>query len=268
MSKLIDEKLEAPVHTSLGKGIKNLKLKSAYEYLNQMSFTVDANTNKTIELLSDDSICLLGNSRMTNLLLTKMAVHCLMPKKHGGLRNSKVFILDAGNRTDVYQFVDFMKQYGLDVKKNLKKIMISRVFTVYQLTHFLKYELPKTVHDHSINILIIPDLLAMFLQEAEMDFKEIIFLLTEIINILGKITQEGKVLLITSLSLEPELPPYVMELGNKIIRCFDKYIAIDKNKTNNKFKIAIQQKQDSDYVAVKKYVSLTAEDMLTVKTRC
>ncbi|HJU78969.1 MAG TPA: hypothetical protein VJ599_05335 [Nitrososphaeraceae archaeon] len=268
MSKLIDEKLEAPVHTSLGKGITNLKLRSAFEYLNQISFTVDANTNKTIELLSDDSICLLGNSSMTNLLLTKIAVHCLMPKKHGGLRNSKVFILDAGNCTDVYQFVDFMKQYGLDVKKNLKKIMISRVFTVYQLTHFLKYELPKTIYDYRINILIIPDLLAMFLQEAEMDLKEITFLLTEIINILRKITQEGKVLLITSLSLELELPPYVMELGNRIIRCFDKYIAIDKNKTNNKFKMAIKQKQDSDYVAIKKYMSLTAEDMLTVKARC
>jgi hypothetical protein len=245
-----DEKLEAPLRTSLVNGIKNLKLRSAYEYLNQISFTIDANSNKTIELLSNDTICLLGNSKMTNLLLTKIAVHCLMPKKHGGLRSSRVFILDAGNCTDVYQFVDFMKQYGLNVKKNLKKIMISRMFTIYQLTHFLKYELPKTVYDYDINILIIPDLLGMFLQEAEME-----------------ITQEGKVLLITSLSLEIGLPPYVMELGNKIIRCFDKYISIDKNKTNNKFKIAVQQKQDSDYVAIKKYISLSAEDMLTVKAK-
>jgi hypothetical protein len=262
-----DEKLEAPLRTSLVNGIKNLKLRSAYEYLNQISFTIDANSNKTIELLSNDTICLLGNSKMTNLLLTKIAVHCLMPKKHGGLRSSRVFILDAGNCTDVYQFVDFMKQYGLNVKKNLKKIMISRMFTIYQLTHFLKYELPKTVYDYDINILIIPDLLGMFLQEAEMDINEITFLLTEIINNLMKITQEGKVLLITSLSLEIGLPPYVMELGNKIIRCFDKYISIDKNKTNNKFKIAVQQKQDSDYVAIKKYISLSAEDMLTVKAK-
>ncbi|HJU78961.1 MAG TPA: hypothetical protein VJ599_05295, partial [Nitrososphaeraceae archaeon] len=223
MSNLIDEKLEAAVHTSLEDGVKSLKLKNAYEYLNQISFTVDANPNKTIELVSNDSICLVGNSTMTNLLLTKIAVHCLMPKKHGGLRSSKVFILDAGNCTDVYQFVDFMKQYGLNVKKNLQKIMISRVFTVYQLTHFLKYELPKIVYDYRINILIIPDLLAMFLQEAEMDYKEIKFLLTEIINVLRKITQEGKMLLMTSLSLEIGLPPYVMELGNNIIGCFDKY---------------------------------------------
>ena len=264
MSKLIEEKLD----TSAQNEIKSLKLKTAYDYLNQISFTVDGTSNKTIELLSNDAICLLGNSRMTNLMLTKIVVHCLMPKKYGGFRSSKVFVLDAGNCTDVYQFVDFMKQYGLSVKKNLKKIMISRVFTVYQLTHFLKYELPKAIIEYRINIVIIPDLLAMFLQEAEIDFNEVRFLLTEIINILKTITREGKVLLITSLSLDNELPPYVMELGNAIIGCFDKCIAIDKNKTNNKFKIAIQQKQQADYIAVKKYTSLTAEDMLTVRARC
>jgi hypothetical protein len=160
-----------------------------------------------------------------------------------------------------------MKQYGLNIKKNLKKIMISRVFTVYQLTHFLKYELPKTVHDYRINIVIIPDLLAMFLREAEMDFNEVKFLLTEIINILKTITHEGKVLLITSLSLDDKLPPFIMELGNMIVKYFSKCVTIDKNKTNNKFKIVIQQKQDADYIAVKKYTSLTAEDVLTVKGR-
>lgn len=260
MSKLIEEKLD----TSAQNEIKSLKLKTAYDYLNQISFTVDGTSNKTIELLSTDAICLLGNSRMTNLMLTKIAVHCLMPKKYGGFRSSKVFVLDAGNCTDLYQFVDFMKQYGLNIKKNLKKIMISRVFTVYQLTHFLKYELPKTIHDYRINIVMIPDLLAMFLQEAEMDFNEVKFLLTEIINILKIITHEAKVLLITSLSLDDQLSPFVIDLGNRIVKSFNKCIVIDKNKTNDKFKMLIRQKQCADYIAVKKYLSLTAEDVLTV----
>lgn len=264
MSKLIEEKLDIPAQNE----IKNLKLKTAYDYLNQISFTVDGTSNKTIELLSTDAICLLGNSRMTNLMLTKIAVHCLMPKKYGGFRSSKVFVLDAGNCTDVYQFVDFMKQYGLNIKKNLKKIMISRVFTVYQLTHFLKYELPKTIHDYRINIVIIPDLLTMFLQEAEMDFNEIKFLVTEIVDILKVITHEGKVLLITSLSLDDDqLPSFVIDLGNRIVKSFNKCIAIDKNKTNDKFKILIQQKQGADYVAVNKYLSLSADDLLTVIRR-
>lgn len=267
MSKLIEEKLENSVKTSIDEEIYNLKLKTAYDYLNQISFSVDGTSNKTIELLSNDAVCLLGNPRMTNLMLTKLAVHCLTPKKYGGLRNSKVFILDAGNCTDVYQFIDFMKQYGLNIKKNLRKIMISRVFTVYQLTHFLKYELLKTINDYKINVIIIPDLLSMFLQEAEMDLEEVKFLVTEIIDILKVITNEGKVLLISSLSLDDQVSPFIKDLENKIVKCFSKRLAIDKNKTNEKFKMSIHEKQSADYVAVKKYLSLTAEDVLTTIAR-
>ena len=70
MSNLIEEKQETSVQTSIDNKIKNLKLKTAYDYLNQISFTVDGTSNKTIELLSNDAICLLGNPRMTNLMLT------------------------------------------------------------------------------------------------------------------------------------------------------------------------------------------------------
>ncbi len=240
------------------------KLKTAYDYLNRLSFAVNGTSNKTIELLSSDTVCLLGDSTMTNIMLTKIAVHCLMPKKHGGFRSSKVFILDAGNCTDVYQSVDFMKQYGLNIKKNLRKIMISRVFTVYQLTHFLKYELFKTIHEYRTNIVVIPDLLSMFLQEPEMDVAEIEFLITEITEVLKELSVKSKVLLITSLSLNDKLSPYVLNLGNKILEIFNKCIEIDKNKTNDKFKMLIQEKQGADYVTVKKYLSLTAEDVLTV----
>jgi hypothetical protein len=190
-----------------------------------------------------------------------------MPKKYGGFGIPKVFVLDAGNCTDVYQFVDFMKQYGLNIKKNLKKIMISRVFTVYQLTHFLKYELPKTIHEYKINKVIIPNLLEMFFQEAEIDVDEVEFLVTEVTDVLKVITNEAKVLLITSLSLDEKLPSLVVNLGNRIVKSFNKCIRIDKNKTNDKFKMLIQQKQDEDYVTVKKYLSITAEDVFTVIRR-
>lgn len=261
MSELIEEKLDRPVWSQR----EHLKLKTAYDYLNRLSFAVNGTSNKTIELLSSDAVCLVGDSTMTNIMLTKIAVHCLMPKKHGGFsRSSKVFILDAGNCTDVYQFVDFMKQYGLNIKKNLRKIMISRVFTVYQLTHFLKHELFKTIHEYRTNIVVIPDLLSMFLQEPEMDVAEIEFLITEIMGILKELSIKTKVLLITSLSLNDKLSPYVLNLGNMILQLFNKYIEIDKNKTNDKFKMLIQEKQGADYVTVKKYLSLTAEDVLTV----
>lgn len=241
-----------------------LKLRTAYDYLNRLSFTINGTCNKTVELLLGDAVCLVGDSRMINLILTKVGVHALMPKRHGGFgRNSNVFILDAGNCTDVYQFVDFMKQYGLDIKETLRQIMISRVFTVYQLTHFLKYELSKTIHEQKTNVVIIPDLLAMI------NIRDVQSLLREIADLLKEVPSKYKVLLITSISLNnnDKLSPSVLGIRNKILSTFNKHVKVDMNKTNDKFKVLIQEKHDVDYVTVKKYLSLSFEDVLTVVRR-
>ncbi|CAN5569200.1 hypothetical protein BH18THE1_BH18THE1_05460 [soil metagenome] len=260
MSKLIEEKLE----TSASIAHEPIKLKTAYDYLNRLSFAINGTSTKTLELLSSDAICLIGDSTMMNIMLTKIVVHSLMPKKYGGFRNSKVFILDAGNCTDVYQFVNFMKQYGLNIKKNLRRIMISRVFTVYQLTHFLKYELFKTVHEYRVNIVVIPELLSMFLQKPEIDVHEVEFLIGEVIDVLKMVSNKSKVLLITSLSINNKSCAYHYKLAKAVLEIFNKSIEIDNNKTNDKFKVLLHEKQGKNYVTVRKYLSLTAEDMLTV----
>ena len=63
-----------------------------------------------------------GNFRtQTNILLTRIDVCCLLPGRSCGFipnctaRNSNVLVIDAGNRIDVYQYVEFGRQYGLDI---------------------------------------------------------------------------------------------------------------------------------------------------------
>ena len=147
--------------------------------------------------------------------------------------------------------------------------MISRVFTVYQLTHFLKYELPKTIHEQKTNVVIIPDLLAMFAQEPEINIRDVQSLLREIADLIKEVPSKYKVLLITSISLNnnDKLSPGVLGVRNKILSMFNKHVKVDMNKTNDKFKVLIQEKQDVDYVTVKKYLSLSFEDVLTVVRR-
>lgn len=259
MAELVDEKLESSLSN-----LNSLKLKTAYEYLNRLSFTVSGNCTKTLELLCSDAVCLFGESTITNIMLTKLAVHCLIPKKYGGLKNSKIFILDAGNSTDVYEFVNFMKQYGLNIKKAMRKVMICRVFTVYQLTHFLKYELLATVQKYGINVVVIPDLLSMFVQQPETDFDEVKFLIREVIDVIKMISIKGEVLLLASFSLGNKSSPNHHELAKTITEIFNKSIEIDKNKTNDKFKIVLHEKQGTNYVTLRKYLSITDEDVLTV----
>jgi hypothetical protein len=149
------------------------RFKTAYDYLNKITFMING---MNIDLLVGDIVSIRGISRVTNLILTRICISSLLPKRHGGLRkrnlNSNVFILDAGNSTDVYQFVDFMKQYGLDIKKTLQKIIVSRVFTIYQLIHFLVYELSKIIRKYNINLVVIPDPLEMFIQDPQLRMKE------------------------------------------------------------------------------------------------
>jgi hypothetical protein len=68
----------------------------------------------------------------------------MLPKRHGGIGEgySKIIAIDVGNCSDVYQIVIFAHQYGLEIKKVLKNIVVSRVFTIYQLTNLVAKELP------------------------------------------------------------------------------------------------------------------------------
>ena len=69
--------------------------------------------------------------------------------RYRGPDYSKIIAIDAGNCTDVYQCIDFARQYGLEVKKVLQSIVVSRIFTIYQLAHLIIFELPKIIEQFS-----------------------------------------------------------------------------------------------------------------------
>jgi hypothetical protein len=106
----------------------------------------------------------------------------------------------------------------------------------------------------------------MFAQEPEINIRDVESLLREIADLLKEIPSKYKVLLITSISLNNDkLSPDVLDLRNKVLSMFNKHVKVDMNKTNDKFKVLIQEKQDVNYVTVKKYLSLSSEDVLTHK---
>jgi hypothetical protein len=51
----------------------------------------------------------------------------MLPKRHGGMGEgySKIIDIDAGNCSDVYQIVNFARQYGLEIKRVLQNIIVS-----------------------------------------------------------------------------------------------------------------------------------------------
>ena len=253
------------------------RFKTAYDYLNKITFMING---MNIDLLVGDIVSIMGISRVTNLILTRICISSLLPKRHGGLRkrnlNSNVFILDAGNSTDVYQFVDFMKQYGMDIKKTLRKIIVSRVFTIYQLIHFLVYELSKIIRKYNINLVVIPDLLEMFIQDPQLRMKEAKSLIREIAAALRKISvmnnnnNNYNVLLLASLPSNNELSSPILDVTHRIFfSLFNKEIEITENNTNDRLKLRMRERSDDDIhdITIKKHYSLSMEDLITITGR-
>ena len=83
----------------------------AYEYLNNIKLEIRG-LKSSIELEVNDIVCIVGISELTNILLTRIGVCCLLPRRSCGFipnesRNSNVLVIDAGNRIDLYQYVEF-----------------------------------------------------------------------------------------------------------------------------------------------------------------
>src|SRR5215469_10173596 len=130
-----------------------------------------------------ERVCLVGKCSST--LVGKLCITALLPERHGGFGSSHVIIIDAGNQSNIYQCVNFAHQYGLDIKDTLRRIVVSRAFTVYQLVALITNELPKVVRRFDTKVLIIRDMLHMFI-DPQIRIDEARPLIKEITNSLPR----------------------------------------------------------------------------------
>ncbi len=151
------------------------------------------------------SICVVSSRKSrdggwhSNTLVTRLCVRALMSRRHGGFGSPSVIFIDAGNCSDIYQCVNFARQYGLDIQKVLDSIMVSRPFTIHQLAGLLIYELESAaIHRFDAKLVVVSDMLKMFSQEAsdpQLDHDEAQWLLREIAMSLQRISAQAVVVI-------------------------------------------------------------------------
>jgi Rad51 len=176
---------------------------TAYEIFDSRLTLDIKKIDDSISLRIGESVCIIGERKYTKIALARLCVRALLSKKQGGIDSPNVIVIDAGNSLDIYQHVSFARQYGLDIKKVLQNIIISRVFTIYQLANIVINELPKVIqqHDYDIKLIVIYDLLDMFLRDPQLEVEEGQRLIKEIINSLRRRREIfGNILIVTSLS--------------------------------------------------------------------
>jgi hypothetical protein len=153
-----------------------------------------------------------------NTLVTRLCVRALMPRWYGGFGSPSVIFIDAGNCSDIYKCVSFIRQYGLDQQKTLDRIIVSRPFTIHQLACLIIYEVALMLQRTDARLVVISDLLRMFIQDPQIDPDEARWLVKEIARSLRKLSSQ--VLVVVSLH---EYPP---QLGSLLLSLFESQINI------------------------------------------
>ena len=151
------------------------------------------NIDSSICLTTKDCVCIIGERKYTNAILMRLCVRALISNKEQDRiseSTKKVIFIDAGgNNLDIYLCVNFARQYGLDIKKVLQSIIITRVFTIYQLANLIIYELPNAIQKLEAKVIVISDLLNMFIRDPQIEIEEEgEWLIKEIINSIRKIS--------------------------------------------------------------------------------
>ena len=101
------------------------------------------------------------------------------------------------NKLNVYQTVNFARQYGMDFKNVLNRLIVTRTFTIHQLKSIiLSGELTKAISKHQAGVVVIPGLLDLF-DDPNIKQKEAKRIIERVIKSLDAIS--SKLLVIVSI---------------------------------------------------------------------
>ena len=185
----------------------------------------------SISLTAADCLCIVGERKYTNAILVRLCVRALISKRQRRFEGStNVVFIDAGGKSsDIYQCVNFARQYyGIDIKKVLQSILVTRAFTIYQLADLLIYQLPRIIQQllEAKVIVVIADLLDLFTQDPSIDQDEAIYLIKEIINSIKK-TLDNTLVVVSFQSNDHHRKSYAYD--KILLPRFDKRIEIINN---------------------------------------
>jgi hypothetical protein len=161
------------------------KFKTALEYRDKFTFGHEK-LDSILELHLDDMIGIFGDTRYTNTLATRLVVRSLLPRNHGGSNAEKIIVIDADNSSSPYLYVDIARKYGMHHRNVLRKVLVSRQFTIYQLTNTILYDLPKRIQLHKPKVVVISGLLDQFYHDPYIRTAEAESLISQIVTSLYK----------------------------------------------------------------------------------
>jgi hypothetical protein len=176
---------------------QSVDFQTAYRQIQDLSIRFAFDIKKIdslLDLQATGTLCIVGKQKYTDILIDRLCVHSMLPRRHGGIGSdyTKIIVIDAGNCSNVYQIVDFARQYGLEIEIIMRGIVVSRVFTIYQLADLMIHELPKIIEKFSPRnkLIVVYGLLHLFVFDPHIDKADAKRLIKEISSSLRRLSKE------------------------------------------------------------------------------
>jgi hypothetical protein len=107
---------------------------------------------KTIELNLGDIACFV--KPQTDFVCDTI-VRGILPKRHNGLESPTVYVLVTDNKFDFYNITEIADKKYKILDRALENVIVRRMFTIYQLAHFLIKELKKDLEKYKSKLVVI-----------------------------------------------------------------------------------------------------------------
>ncbi len=161
---------------------KLLEDKFILQFSNNDKIDKNRKQKRIIELTIGDMACFV---KPRSDFVCDTIVRGILPKRHNGLESPTVYVLVTDNKFDFYNITDIADKKYKILDKALKHIIVRRVFTIYQMAHFLIKELEKDLEKYKSKLLIITG--DFFLSDPQITKQEKDWLYPQMINAIKKV---------------------------------------------------------------------------------
>ena len=127
-------------------------------FILEFSYNNEDNKNKnkkpkrqTIELTIGNIACFV---KPHSDYVCDSIVRGILPKRHNGVESPTVYVLVTNNKFDFYNITDIADKKYRILDRALKNVIVRRMFTIYQLAHFLIKELEKDLEKYKPKLLV------------------------------------------------------------------------------------------------------------------
>ena len=110
-----------------------------------------------------------------------------MPKRHNGLESPTVYVLVTDNKFDFYNITEIADKKYKILDRALKNVIVRRMFTIYQLAHFLIKELEKDIEKYKSKLVVITG--DFFLSDPQITNEDKDWLYPQIIKAIKKVKE-------------------------------------------------------------------------------